>query len=62
MDTNYAHVVRIRAKSGNRDNDHFQAQCFVCPWEGGVHSNRTVEGRTLAERDAASHNRARHTS
>lgn len=46
---------RIAAKSGNRDNDYWQAKCPACPWVGGFHSNRTIEGRRLADRDAAGH-------
>ena len=47
--TAQAVVQRIRSKSGDRDYDYFQGQCSVCPWEGAYHSNRTVEGRTLAD-------------
>lgn len=55
-------VKRHRAPSGNRDADYFQAVC-TCGWPGGgVHSNRTVEGRRLAERDAADHQAAQHPS
>lgn len=50
-----ATVKRYSAPSGNRDADYFYAECTPCQWKGGMHSNRTVEGRTLAERDAAQH-------
>lgn len=53
--TQTAVAHRIPAKSGNRDNDYWQAKCPQCPWVGGFHSNRTIEGRTLAERDASEH-------
>lgn len=56
-----AYVNRLWAPSGNRDADHFQATCLACGWTGAAHSNRTVEGRGLAERDTAQHNDARHT-
>jgi len=49
-----AEVRRLAAASGNRDNDYFRAQCS-CGWKGSPHSNRTVEGRRLAERDARNH-------
>ena len=49
-----ATVVRYKAPSGNRDNDYFYAEC-PCGWTGAYHSNRTVEGRRLAERDARLH-------
>lgn len=49
-----ATVKRHKAPSGNRDNDYFQAVCS-CEWSGGMHSNRTVEGRSLAERDRDDH-------
>lgn len=50
-----ATVRRIAAPSGNRDSDRFQATC-PCGWTAAAaHSNRTTEGRTLAERDAADH-------
>lgn len=49
-----ARVVRIAAKSGNRDNDYFRAVC-PCGWKGSPHSNRTAEGRRLADRDVAQH-------
>lgn len=56
-----ATVTRLRAPSQNRDADYWQARCTECGWgSGGMHSNRTVEGRSLAERDAADHNGARH--
>lgn len=47
-------VVRVRAKSGNPDNDRFRAVC-KCGWGGAFYSNRTVEGRHLAKRDADQH-------
>lgn len=47
--------------SGNRDNDYFQAECSACNWTGAAYSNRTAEGRQLAERATAEHNRARHS-
>lgn len=49
-----ATVKRIAAKSGNRDNDYFQAVC-VCGWSGAFYSNRTVEGRSLAAKHASQH-------
>lgn len=56
-----AAVKRVSAPSGNRDSDRFQAVCSECGWaSNALHSNRTVEGRTLAERDAKDHNTARH--
>lgn len=49
-------VRRLAAPSGNRDNDYFRAECGSCGWVArGMHSNRTVEGRRLADRDAAGH-------
>lgn len=60
--TQNATVVRHRSPSGNRDADHFRAECSEHPeWSPAFHSNRTVEGRTLAQRDAEAHNRARHS-
>lgn len=50
-----ATVKRLRSASGNRDHDYFQPQCSTCNWKGAPYSNRTVEGRTLAERDAEQH-------
>ena len=47
-------VVRLRAPSGNRDADYFQLQCS-CGWVGAAYSNRTAEGRALAERHADEH-------
>lgn len=47
-------VTRLRAPSGNRDNDYFQPTC-TCGWKGATHSNRTIEGRRLAHRDAEAH-------
>lgn len=56
-----ATVVRIQAKSGNRDADYFRAKCPEHPsWISGMYNNRTIEGRSLAERDAREHNLARH--
>jgi hypothetical protein len=53
-------VKRLRAPSGNRDADRFQAVCS-CGWRArATHSNRTAEGRSLAERDAEDHQRAQH--
>lgn len=50
-----ATAVRIPAKSGNRDNDYWQAKCD-CGWvDPALYSNRTIEGRTLAERNAGDH-------
>jgi hypothetical protein len=55
-----AEARRLHAPSGNRDNDYWQAECS-CGWtSSAVHSNRTVEGRALADRDAADHMAARH--
>lgn len=48
-------VKRHPAPSGNRDSDYFQAVCGGCGWSGGMHSNRTIEGRGLADRDDAGH-------
>ena len=48
-------VNRISAPSGNRDNDYWQAACSACPWQSALYSNRTIEGRTLAERDRTEH-------
>lgn len=56
-----ATVRRIFAPSGNRDADYFQAVCPEHPsWISGTHSNRSVEGRSLADRDRDDHNAARH--
>lgn len=53
-----AFVSRIPAPSGNTDNDHFRAGC-TCGWLGtAFYSNRTVEGRRLARRDADDHARS----
>lgn len=52
-------VKRIRARSGNRDNDYFQPVCQLCEWEGATYSNRTTEGKRLAYERAAGHNAAR---
>ena len=49
-----ARIERVRARSGNPDADYFRAIC-PCGWKGAVHSNRTIEGRRLAERDARGH-------
>lgn len=55
-------VKRHRAPSGNRDHDRFQAACRSCGWASPTfYSNRTVEGRRLAERDAEDHNQKPHT-
>ena len=48
-------VKRIAAPSGNRDNDYLRPECFTCGWRGALYSNRTVEGRTLADRHASVH-------
>jgi len=57
-----AYADRIRAASGNPDNDYWQATCDTCPWTAtGMHSNRTVEGVRLARRDAEDHNRVVHS-
>jgi len=51
-----ATVERYRTPSGNRDEDRFRAVCAGCSWRAlGWHSNRTIEGRALAERDATQH-------
>lgn len=49
-----ARLVRISAPSGDRDADRWQGQC-PCGWKGAAHSNRTVEGRSLGERDVREH-------
>lgn len=46
-------VRRIRAR-GNPDHDYWQPGC-ECGWAGALYSNRTVEGRDLAERHADQH-------
>lgn len=49
-------AVRLPAQSGNHDNDYWQAQHAACGWKDTArYSNRTIEGRTLAERNAAEH-------
>lgn len=49
-------VDRYRAPSGNRDEDRFRATCPDCGWKSlAWHSNRTIEGRKVAEREAAQH-------
>lgn len=53
-------VVRLWAPSGNRDNDYFQPLCGECNWRGATYSNRTIEGRQLAERDTFDHNQTHH--
>jgi len=53
--TAIARVKRHRAPSGNRDADYFQPVCDACGWEDANYSNRTVEGRSLAEKRAAEH-------
>lgn len=54
--TTVATAVRIPAKSGNRDNDYWQAKCGDCGWvDPALYSNRTIEGRELAQRNAAEH-------
>ena len=55
MTTKTAQVVRLLAPSGNPDNDYFRPQCDACNWHGPMYSNRTIEGRQLAERDARQH-------
>lgn len=50
-----ATVQRLRAPSGNRDNDYHRPVCPSCNWKGPLYSNRTVEGLRLAERAAAQH-------
>lgn len=53
-----SNVKRHAAPSGNRDNDWFQAECS-CDWKSqALHSNRTIEGYELAERDARDHTSA----
>lgn len=47
-------VKRLSAPSGNRDADYFQPAC-TCGWTGAAYSNRTIEGRTLAEKRATEH-------
>lgn len=56
-----AHVERYRSPSGNPDHDYWLPRCPKCPWTGAYYSNRTIEGRSLAQRDAEDHYRARHT-
>jgi hypothetical protein len=58
---NTAYAKRIPARSGNRDNDYWQATCNTCPWKGALSSNRTTEGKRLAQRDADDHNQAVHS-
>lgn len=53
-ETAQATVKRLPAPSGNRDNDYFQPVC-ACGWKGALYSNRTVEGRTIAQRAASEH-------
>lgn len=54
--TTTATVDRYRTPSGNRDEDRFRAICAACGWKSlAWYSNRTVEGRRLAERDAKEH-------
>lgn len=56
-----ATVKRHKAPSGNPDADRFQALCAEHPgWITAAHSNRTVEGKSLAERDRVEHNRFAH--
>lgn len=51
-----ATVTRLTAPSGNPDADRFQAACAACGWvDPALYSNRTVEGRRLAHRDAEQH-------
>ena len=51
-----ATVDRYRTPSGNRDEDRFRAVCTACGWKSlAWYSNRTIEGRRLAERDAKEH-------
>jgi hypothetical protein len=58
-----ATIKRHRAPSGDRDSDRFQAVCAGCDWASlAFHSNRTVEGHRLAQRDVDDHNSARHAS
>ena len=53
-------VVRYGASSGNRDHDYFRPECGECGWTGAMYSNRTIEGRQLANRDAVDHNTTHH--
>lgn len=55
MTTTSATVTRHPAPSGNRDADYFQPTCSACGYAGALYSNRTVEGRRLAARDAEAH-------
>jgi hypothetical protein len=56
-----AYANRVRAASGHRDNDYWNAVCNTCPWVSlADYPNRTTEGRRLAERDAAEHNSEYH--
>ena len=55
MTTKTARVVRLLAPSGNSDYDYFCPRCDACNWHGASYSNRTIEGRQLAERDARRH-------
>lgn len=58
-----ASVDRYRTPSGNRDEDRFRATCSACGWTSlAWHSNRTIEGRRLAERDAKEHRCPKETS
>lgn len=51
-----ATIKRYRAPSGNRDEDRFRAVHAACGWRSlAWHSNRTVEGRRIAEREAQQH-------
>ena len=51
----HVRVVRYFAPSGNTDADYFSPRCDVCGWSGAFHSNRTIEGRRIAERQATDH-------
>lgn len=51
-----AKVERISAPSGDRDADYFRARHDDCGWvDPAMYSNRTVEGRRLAQRNADEH-------
>lgn len=49
-----SHAVQL-VKTGGPDTGYTTATCRDCGWSSPAYSRRTIEGRELAERDAARH-------
>ena len=51
------HIIQLKKylpPSGNTDNAMWYGKC-TCGWQSVMHSNRTAEGRMLADRDITYH-------